>query len=55
MDRSGIHGHRQGMGIEEHLGWGVEVVKHQPKPRGEWVRLPAEPKRFRVALTLGAG
>jgi putative transposase len=41
--------------IEEHLGWSVEVVKHQLKPRGEWVRLPAEPKRFRVALTLGAG
>jgi putative transposase len=57
--------------IEEHLGWSVEVVKPQPKPRGEWqprvdladlstvyfewVRLPPEPKRFRAALTLGAG
>ncbi len=24
------------MGIEERLGWSVEVVKHPPKPRGEW-------------------
>ena len=23
--------------IEEHLGWTVEVVRHPPKPRGEWV------------------
>jgi putative transposase len=52
--------------IEEHLGWSVEVVKHPPRPRGEWqprgdlddlstvwlewVRLPAEPKRFRGPL-----
>jgi putative transposase len=52
--------------IEEHLGWNVEVVKHQPKPRGEWqprgdlddvstvyfewVRIPPEPKRFRGPL-----
>jgi putative transposase len=65
MGRSGIYGHRQGMGIEEHLGWSVEVVKHPPN-RGasgnhaailmisteyfEWVRLPAEPKRGRGAL-----
>jgi putative transposase len=52
--------------IEEHLGWSVEVVKHPPKPQDEWqprgdlddlsrvyfewVRLPAEPKRFRGPL-----
>jgi putative transposase len=52
--------------IEEHLGWSVEVVKHPPKPRGEWqphgdlddlstvwfewVKLPPEPKRFRGPL-----
>lgn len=52
--------------IEEHLGWSVEVVKHPPKPRGEWrpigdlddpstvyfewVRIPPEPKRFRGPL-----
>jgi putative transposase len=52
--------------IEEHLGWGVEVVKHPRKPRGEWrprsdlddlstvyfewVRLPPEPKGFRGPL-----
>ncbi len=57
--------------VEEHLGWSVEVVKHPPKPRGEWqprgdldflssvyfewVRLPPGPKRFCGALTLGAG
>src|SRR5215207_10185685 len=57
--------------IEEQLGWGVEVVKHPPKRRVEWrpigdlddlssvwfewVRVPAEPKRFRSPLTLGAG
>jgi putative transposase len=57
--------------IEEHLGWSVEVVKHPPKPRGEWqpigdlndlssvyfewVRIPPEPKRFRGPLTLGVG
>ena len=23
--------------IEEHLGWSVEVVRHPPTPRGEWV------------------
>jgi hypothetical protein len=23
--------------IEEHLGWRVEVVRHPPQPRGEWV------------------
>ena len=23
--------------IEEHLGWRVEVVRHPPHPRGEWV------------------
>ncbi len=23
--------------IEEQLGWTVEVVKHTPRPRGEWV------------------
>jgi putative transposase len=52
--------------IEEHLGWSVEVVKHPPKPRGEWqprgdledlstvwfewVKLPPEPKRYRGTL-----
>src|SRR5215208_5401922 len=52
--------------IEEQLGWSVEVVKHPPKARGEWqprgdlddlstvwfewVRLPAEPKKFRAPL-----
>jgi putative transposase len=52
--------------IEKQLGSSVEVVKHPPKahgewqPRGdlddlctayfEWVRLPAEPKRFRGHL-----
>jgi putative transposase len=52
--------------IEEQLGWSVEVVKHPPKARGEWqprgdlddlstvwfewVRLPAQPKRFRGPL-----
>ena len=52
--------------VEEHLGWSVEVVKHPPKPRGEWqprgdlddlstvcfewVRIPPEPKRFRGPL-----
>ena len=52
--------------IEEQLGWSVEVVKHPPKARGEWqprgdlddlstvwfewVRLPAEPKKFRGPL-----
>jgi putative transposase len=57
--------------IEEQLGWGVEVVNHPPKRRVEWrpigdlddlssvwfewVRVPAEPKRFRGPLTLGAG
>ncbi len=30
MGRSGIHRHRQGIGVEEHLGWSVEVVKHPP-------------------------
>ena len=52
--------------IEEHLGWGVEVVEHPPKARGEWqphgdlkdlssvwfewVRLPPQPKKFRGHL-----
>jgi putative transposase len=52
--------------IEENLGWSVEVVKHPPKPRGEWqprgdpddfstvyfewVRLPPQPKKFRGHL-----
>jgi putative transposase len=52
--------------IEEHLGWGVEVVKHPPKARGEWqprgdlndlstawfewVRLPPESRKFRGPL-----
>ena len=52
--------------IEEQLGWSVEVVKHPPKPRGEWqprgdpddlstvrfgwVRLPPQPKGFRGPL-----
>ena len=52
--------------IEEHLGWRVEVVRHPPQPRGEWVphgdrqdwrtvwfsweRLPPSPKVFRGVL-----
>jgi putative transposase len=52
--------------IEENLGWRVEVVKHPPQPRGEWVphgdltrvetvwfdwqRLPTAPKVFRGVL-----
>jgi putative transposase len=52
--------------IEENLGWSVEVVKHPPKPRGEWqprgdlddlstvyfawVRILLEPRRFRGPL-----
>jgi putative transposase len=52
--------------IDEHLKWEVEVVRHPPKPRGEWqpggnlddlssvyfewVRIPPEPKRFRGPL-----
>jgi putative transposase len=52
--------------IEEHLGWTVEVVRHPPRPRGEWVphgdlsdwrtvwftweRLPPAPKVFRGVL-----
>jgi len=52
--------------IEEHLGWRVEVVRHPPHPRGEWVphgnradwrtvwfsyeRLPPAPKVFRGVL-----
>jgi putative transposase len=52
--------------IEEHLGWRVEVVRHPPQPRGEWVphgdrqdwrtmwfsyqRLPPAPKVFRGVL-----
>jgi putative transposase len=52
--------------VEEHLGWRVEVVRHPPKPRGEWVphgdlsdwrktwftweRLPPAPKVFRGVL-----
>jgi hypothetical protein len=35
VDRSGIHRRRQGVGIEEHLGWSVEVVTYPPKARGE--------------------
>jgi putative transposase len=52
--------------IEEHLGWRVEVVRHPPQPRGEWIphgdrqdwrtmwfsweRLPPSPKVFRGVL-----
>jgi putative transposase len=50
--------------IEHELGWSVEVVKHAPKPRGEWVplgtgddlrpfewrRLPPERTGFRGVL-----
>jgi putative transposase len=50
--------------IETELGWSVEVVKHPPKPRGEWVplgtgddprpfewrRLPPERTGFRGVL-----
>jgi len=52
--------------IEEHLGWRVEVVRHPPQPRDEWVphgdrqdwrtmwfsweRLPPSPKVFRGVL-----
>ncbi len=50
--------------IEEHVGWRVEVVRHPPPPRGEWVplgtgsdprpfawrRLPPAPKQFRGIL-----
>ena len=52
--------------IGEHLGWTVEVVRHPPPPRGEWVphgdltrpetvwfswqRLPPAPKVFRGVL-----
>jgi putative transposase len=52
--------------IEEHLGWTVEVVRHPPTPRGQWVphgdlsdwrtiwftwdRLPPSPKVFRGVL-----
>jgi putative transposase len=52
--------------IEDHLGWRVEVVRHPPHPRGEWVplgdlqdwrtvwfswqRLPRAPKVFRGVL-----
>ena len=50
--------------IEQELGWSVEVVKHAPKPRGEWVplgtgddprpfewrRLPRESAGFRGVL-----
>ena len=34
--------------IEAELGWTVEVVKHPPKPRGEWVPLGtgADPRPF---------
>jgi putative transposase len=34
--------------IEEHLGWSVEVVRHPPKARGEWVPLGsgADPRPF---------
>jgi putative transposase len=50
--------------IEEHLGWSVEIVRHPPKARGEWVplgtgddprpfewrRLPPERTGFRGVL-----
>ncbi len=50
--------------IEEHLGWTVEIVRHPPKARGEWVplgtgddprpfewrRLPPERTGFRGVL-----
>jgi putative transposase len=50
--------------IEEHLGWSVEIVRHPPRPRGEWVplgtgddprpfewrRLPPERTGFRGVL-----
>jgi putative transposase len=52
--------------IEEHVGWRVEVVRHPPTPRGQWVphgdmadwrtiwftweRLPPAPKVFRGIL-----
>jgi len=52
--------------IEDHLGWRVEVVRHPPRPRGQWVphgdlqnrqtmwfsyeRLPPGPKVFRGVL-----
>src|SRR4029079_5620289 len=52
--------------IEEHLGWRVEVVRHPPHPRGEWLPhgdvqdwrtvwfswqpLPPAPKVFRGVL-----
>jgi putative transposase len=34
--------------IQEHLGWSVEIVRHPPKPRGEWVPLGtgADPRPF---------
>jgi putative transposase len=34
--------------IERELGWSVEVVRHPPKPRGEWVPLGigADPRPF---------
>jgi putative transposase len=34
--------------IERELGWTVEVVRHPPKPRGEWVALGAgaDPRPF---------
>ena len=66
MGRSGIPGHRQGLGIEEHLGWSVQMVKHPRKARGEWqprgdrddlsrvyfewVRLSPGPRKFRGPL-----
>jgi len=28
--------YRGGQGIEQHLGWIVEIVCHAPNPRGEW-------------------
>ena len=50
--------------IEQETGWRVEVVRHPPRPRGEWVpfgsgrdprpflwrRLPPEPSTFRGVL-----
>jgi putative transposase len=53
---------------ERELGWSVEIVKHTPKPRGEWVplgtgdaprpfewrRLPPERTGFRGVLPVGS-
>ncbi len=46
--------------IEEHLGWSVEVVRHPPKPRGEWRRPIGDlddlslPSIFRMGSTCGS-